>query len=255
MKETIIGTGLTKRRQRTVSSKDSDAAERMHEFAQREHWGYDGAAREAAENLAKYLEEKGLPCLDKKIVIEGDQWRYLRDGEKQIDLPHPSRTASLYKYLENEFGYQSFEWYAGRIIELAHQAFDKQNIPAAIELGYLMYELKFKEEREGLAISGIKQIEDNRERGKKPKRRKWAEALAEHLIDRGARDLRAARSLIPGADESAVASIEINDDEGVYLSGKNVICYDPVINSDVGEMTWENFGKRYFRPALKKRGQ
>ena len=153
MKESIIGTGLTKKRQRTISSKDSDAAEWMHEFAQREHWGYDGAARESAENLAKYLEEKGLPCLDKTIVIEGGQWRYLGDGENETGIRIPSRTASLYKYLEDEFGYQSFEWYSGRIIELSHQALDEKNIPAAIELGYLMRELHFKEVHEGQAIS------------------------------------------------------------------------------------------------------
>ncbi len=155
MKESIVGTGLTKRVRRTVSSKDTDAADRMHEFAQKEHWGYDGAARGTVENLAKTLEKSGLPYLNKTIVIEGGQWRYLRDGEKEIDLPRPSRTTGLCKYLEDEFGYQSFELYAGRIIELSHQALEDQNIPAAIELGYLMHQLKFKQKDEGLAISRL----------------------------------------------------------------------------------------------------
>ena len=242
MKETIIGTRLTKRRQRTVSSKDSDAAEWMHKLAQRKHWGYDGAARESVENLAKYLEERGLPYLDKTIVIDGGQWRYLRDGENEIDLPRPSRTTGLCKYLEDEFGYQSFQWYAGRIIELSHLAFDKQNIPAAIELGYLMHQFKFKQEDEGLAIETIHVKAINKGKGEMPKRRLWAD------------DLAAVITCWEDIPES-YAPMEIETDQAdltIYRDGNNVVCK---IANDRGERTQKlaksTFEKRYLLPISK----
>ncbi len=242
MKESIVGKGLTKLRQRTVSSKDHDAAEWMHEFAQRTHWGYDGAARGTVENLAKTLEKRGLPYLDKTIVIEGDNWRYLRDGESEIDVARCAPTTGLSLFFEGKCGFQSLEWYAGKIIELAHQAFDKQNIPAAIELGYRMYELKFKEVREGLAISGITQREDNRERGKKPKRRWWADEVAQRITS---------WEDIP----ESFSPMEIETDQAdltIYRDGNNVVCK---IADDRGERTQKlarsTFEKRYLLPISK----
>ena len=194
----------------------------------------------ATRNLALF----GIvPYLDKTIVIDGGQWRYLRDGENEIDLPRPSRTTGLCKYLEDEFGYQSFEWYAGRIIELFHQALEDQNIPAAIELGYLMHQFKFKfeEEHERLAISGINEIERNREKGKRPKRRKWADELAELIIS---------WDEIPDSNDPLIIET-LETDLKIYRDGEDVVC---AADGNVTKLARTTFERRYLRPSLKRRG-
>jgi hypothetical protein len=91
--------------------------------------------------------------------------------------------------------------------------------------------------------------------GQQPKRRVWAEELAENLIARGARDLGSARALIPDANQQAGEILEINDDAGFYFSQNKLIFIDPVTGKELDSMTWENFVRRYFRRTLSQDGQ
>lgn len=97
----------------------------------------------------------------------------------------------------------------------------------------------------------VTQREANSKGGKAPKRRGWAELLAEHLAGL---DLSFPKSWaeIPEDEETMLC---LDEDTAVYRSneGKTVVAVDSVTGNEIGDMSESNFKKRYFSPAKKNR--
>jgi len=83
--------------------------------------------------------------------------------------------------------------------------------------------------------------------GKKPKRKDWAEDLADYLVGLGASFPKAWTSIT--ADEHLPFSL--NEDVAVYRSedSKRVYFIDDVTGGELGSQSRSNFEKRYFRLA------
>lgn len=137
----------------------------------------------------------------------------------------------------------SYEHLAARVI-VAADAMQRRDgehaLEAAFELGTL----------EILSRVYAAQSRQGRNNSPKNKRRAWAEDLAERLAHDGARDKEEAYKMIGDGHRSLV----VDEDHEFYISGKNIIYYDPVTEKEVDQMTWGNFEKRYLRPELHKRG-
>lgn len=96
----------------------------------------------------------------------------------------------------------------------------------------------------------VKQREANSKGGKAPKRKQWAEDLAEHLAGLGV-SFPKAWETIPEEEEDPGQLLRLDEDTGVHLShnGNKVFALDLVSGNELGEMSRSNFEKRYFRPA------
>jgi len=83
--------------------------------------------------------------------------------------------------------------------------------------------------------------------GKKPKRKDWAEDLADYLVGLGASFPKVWASIT--ADENLPFSL--NEDVAVYRSedSKRVYFIDDVTGGELGSQSRSNFEKRYFRLA------
>ena len=99
-------------------------------------------------------------------------------------------------------------------------------------------------------IYGTESLEGAK-RGSANKRKPWADALAERLVADGVFNAGSIDELIP---ESQVP-FELDEDHHFYIDGQKIVCEDPVGKKEIGNMTLENFKKRYFRPLLQKDGQ
>jgi len=83
--------------------------------------------------------------------------------------------------------------------------------------------------------------------GKAPKRKPWAERLANGLVELGVQFPKA-WATIPEDENNPLA---LDEDIGVYRSnnGGIVVAVDLVTGNELGEQSRSNFQKRYFSPA------
>lgn len=109
-------------------------------------------------------------------------------------------------------------------------------------LGRLAEMRGLKIAHEDNAISGRKQRESNRRKGKQSKRRKWAEELA---------DLITSWDEIPDSHDPLVVDA-LEADRKIFRDGENVVC---VVDGKETKLARITFEKRYLRPSLKSRGQ
>ena len=148
----------------------------------------------------------------------------------------------------------SSEHLAARVIVAADAMQNREGehaLEAAFKLGTL----------EILSWAYAKESQHLRNISPKDKSRKWAKTLAERLVDDGATDQHTARAMIP----EERGEFRLDEDHGFYLTEEwsdrkhamveMLILIDPVTETRVDKMTWENFEKRYLRTVLKKAGQ
>ena len=207
---------------------------------------------DAVASARAFLAELGIPGC-------AQLYQSRKTGEYQcdkLDARDRGWTCTLDIFVEKHLGLKrdSFEHLAARVI-VAADAMQKREGEHALEAAFELGKLK--------KLSGIyaKESRDLREIGKSKKRRRWADVLAERLVDDGATDQHTAKAMIPDGQ----GEFSLDEDHGFYLTEewsdtKNanvemLIFVDPVTETEVNKMTWENFEKRYLRPSLKKAGQ
>jgi hypothetical protein len=129
--------------------------------------------------------------------------------------------------------------------EMKHPDRDRA-IKAAYELGRL----------HSLSLVYHADIVGAKKRGRKSKRRLWADVLADFLVDKGALTNAEARAMIP----DSYSPLQIDEDHEIFLDddkkrGKIIVFIDPITEQRVDDMTLRNFIDRYFRRKLKDRAQ
>ncbi len=207
---------------------------------------------DAVASARAFLADRGVPgCAQLYLSRQTGEYQC-----EKLDARDRGGFCTLDGHVIKHLGFKrdSFEHLAALVV-VAADSMQKRDgehaLEAAFELGTL----------EILSRVYAAQSRHGRNITPKNKRRKWADALAERLVEDGATDQHTARAAIPDGQ----SEFSLDEDRGFYLteewsdrknaSVEMLIFIDKVTETEVDKMTWENFEKRYLRPEIKKRGQ
>lgn len=198
------------------------------------------------EQAKATLAENGLPT-ERWVSFSRSRQEWLPKGEVADDDCAEDWRLDDYMYRRAGYPIDGPEHLAAKYVVTA-QDVDDPDRETAMRAAHTLGQLWERVRSTALARAA------RRSNSKKPKRRTWADELAQYFIEHGATRAADARRMAPDSR----SPFRLGEDCIIYMDGDDICCADAVNDDNDGlaeprKLAWSTFKKRYLGPALSGR--